>query len=180
MSEYLPDLILHIEDEPDFITSFYGYMEDFDMLKALYGSNPRIVRSQISDELDRGGLEAEIRRLFSEVIKGGPVVVAVASGQVARTFLESYVPGAVISDSEFHMNGKKTVEWLIAHGFTDYPLIGLSGTLLKDLDQNVKEFFASTNARYFSKSNWYGEVGSIVNQIRMSRIYTSQIYGHSP
>ncbi|NCS71546.1 MAG: hypothetical protein GW780_05310 [Candidatus Aenigmarchaeota archaeon] len=32
-----------------------------------------------------------------------------------------------------------------------YPLIGLSGTPLKNLDRELLEFFASGNARYFVK-----------------------------
>lgn len=80
-----------------------------------------------------------------------PSIIGVGTGQIGREFLTKYLPGVVITDTAFPMNGEKTVEWFLSHNLSSYPLIGFSSTSVERLSERVRNYFITGNARYFNK-----------------------------
>lgn len=164
-----PNILLHIEDEPDWRrmlheTLMYFHPEVIDA----YGGSLKFVESSVLEELDLSDLEAEVTRITTE-IGDDSTLVSVASAQIARTFLGRYLPCAIVSDTHFPLNGKRVVEWIQAHGFHDYAFIGLSGTPVESMDPGLKDWFAGSNARYFCKGDFLGSEAEIANQIIRNR-----------
>lgn len=161
MAIFRPDVILHIEDDKNWRSEVRDYTLKHEDITNFYGNPLRCQENLIDQKLDEAPLESAIDRIKSEVDKNSqenyPSLVQVVSGQIARTFIADYLPGAIISDTGFPMNGEKTVEWLISHDLQNYPLIGLSGTYVDDLKPGVRDFFLKTNARYFNKGEFEEE-----------------------
>ncbi|MBN2421810.1 hypothetical protein JXB41_01170 [Candidatus Woesearchaeota archaeon] len=179
-TKFKPNLILHIEDDIEddigWIDRVYELLsENSKIIEGYQGSFTHIV-SNIDSELSQSDLEKEIQRIEGNLDEK-PIILSVMSGQVARTIIKKYLPGVIISDTGFPMNGKKTVEWLIYHGLEDYALIGLSGTPIKDLHDNIKEYFMKSNARYFSKTDIIEQMESIISQVLYNRRYHIQEFG---
>ncbi|GEM_PF-2175155 len=106
------------------------------------------IDDEVEDEVARINLDAMIQQVGNE-----PYLINVRTAQLARTYLEQYIPGAIICDSNFPLNGKAVVGWLKAHGLDNYPLIGYSGRDFKkdDLGHELFQFFTETSARYIQK-----------------------------
>lgn len=134
----------------------------------------RAIPSLVSYELDSGALESELERIVAAAGDTG-AVVQIVSGQVARGFLDRYIPAAIISDTGFPMNGIKTVQWLLAHDYRNYPLIGLSATPLSTLPQDVAAFYMTSNARYFDKTE--RRYADIISQLVFNTEFTRRTYG---
>lgn len=158
-AKLVPNLILHIEDDYDWVKTVYGTINESKQCMAEFGGKFSRVDSQIDYELPQSELTREISRLEAEIKKSGsdPLYISIVSGQVARTLLQDYLPSVMISDTGFPMNGKKTVDWLLDHNLGNYPLIGLSATPLANLDEHIKDFFVTRNARYFQKQTYSSE-----------------------
>jgi hypothetical protein len=172
-------MILHIEDEETWRFVVHSVL-DKPEIRNLYNESPlKFVESPIEEEVPDQQLMEEIVRLEREA--GDALsLVSVITAQVAREFLSRNLPAAIISDTSFPLNGKKVVEWLESHGYPNYPLIGLSGTPVDILEPELRRFFITGNARYFSK----GEVlvtpenrKSFVTQVAYNMGWTRQIYG---
>jgi len=166
--EFRPNIILHIEDEERWRRIVRDTLPRYDIITAAYGGQPKYVESTVTSELGSDDLEAEIARI-TEDMGEGPTLVSVSCAQVARELLARYLPGAIISDTSFPLNGKKVVEWIQQHGFHDYALIGLSGTPFKEIDPLLKEWFAKGNARYFEKATYSTDKSEFVSQIVRNR-----------
>jgi len=151
------NVILHIEDEALWRKDICDLVTEDRRVINAYGNacGYEFLRhdSQVTRILSPAALQKELDWLNPKN-DSQPVFISVASGQVARSILAQYLPSAIISDSGFPLNGAKTVKWLIAHGLGNYPLIGLSGTPVESLGQEVEHFFTTNNARYFSKTNF--------------------------
>jgi hypothetical protein len=186
--EFKPNLILHIEDDPAWRMNALRWLGHSDELSKAYGGSLKYTEviiygrryscaSSKTDfpELEQTGLEIKMREIFSH-ITNEPILLGLDSGQVARTLLETHLPGAIISDTGFPLNGQKTVQYLMAHGYQNYPLIGLSSTSLGELDPAVVQFFMTNNARYFLKGatlNW----DDLIKQLIFNRGFNIQTFG---
>ena len=63
-SIFRPNIILHIEDEPDWRRTVYGFLSDSDKIVKLGdGSGLVYVESTIEEELENGAVASEITRL---------------------------------------------------------------------------------------------------------------------
>ena len=148
--EFKENVILHIEDADNWTRAVKRQIQYSQEIQTAYGGKIAHVSSEIGQELPQGELEAEIARIGGEM-GDGPALVSVVTAQVARTFLSQYLPGVVVSDTSFPLNGKRVVEWICEHGFNDYALIGLSGTDFDTLDPVLQKWFGKsrlTTKRY--------------------------------
>lgn len=152
--EFKQNVILHIEDDSNWKEIVYNQIRRSDKIKFVYGDNLYYIDSTFEDALPQDNLEAEIKRISSEIVKDNPTLVSITTAQIAREFLGVYLPGVIISDTSFPLNGKRVVEWICEHGFNDYALIGLSGTNIDDVGPELKNWFAQGNARYFMKTKF--------------------------
>ncbi len=116
-----------------------------------------------------------MERLVREAGNTG-ALVHVVSGQVAREFLDRYTPAVIISDTGFPMNGVQTVQWLLAHGYEDYPLIGLSVMPISSFPPNVVAFYVSSNARYFNKVDFTSKKLAFVQQVAFNTEFNRRTY----
>lgn len=171
------NVFLHIEDRQDWRSTVKYIIGDSKRIQEAYGGNLAYVESTVLHELSSKELDTELERILTAA-GDGPAHISVGTGQIARGIIATYLPGAIVSDSGFPLNGEKTVQWLISHGFGDYPLIGLSGTPVSKLKNNVvRDFFATGNARYFEKSNIQEE--EVITQVLFNRrwnIENRQLY----
>ncbi len=148
------------------VQSGVNYLASNEMIRAAYGSLQGPIVSPVMNELDTKEAESEIERLVNEA-GGNPAVINVKTAQLARTFLAQYVPGAIISDSSFPLNGAVIVQWLQTHGLPGYPLIGLSATPFNRLAPALQRFFTQTSAVYFCKDDV--SMGDLVPPLIFSR-----------
>jgi hypothetical protein len=142
--------VLWIEDQFDLIQSWVEWLAYDPNMRQAYGSQLKIRQSNITDAVDDAVAAANIEALVAEA-GNKPTIINVQTAQTARAYLGKYVPGAVICDSSFPLNGAAVVGWLQQHGLPDYPLIGLSGKDFGQLEPQVQKFFYETSARYFCK-----------------------------
>ena len=171
------DLVLHIEDEPDWRRRVSLTLTDSAKITEAYGGKLKVVEYRGLGELPESKLEEEMAKLDKKIGQG-TALVGVANAQFARRFLNEYLPGVIISDTSFPLNGKKVVEWIRSHGFEDYALIGLSGTPVFSLDEEVKNWFAQGNARYFMKSEF--SRAKLENQVLRNKTDNTRMYGAKP
>ena len=164
------NVILHIEDEASWRRDICNLVTEDRRVIDAYGnaSEYEFLRhdSQVTRVLSHEALQKELDWLNPKN-DSQPVFVSVASGQVARSILAQYLPGAIISDSGFPLNGARTVKWLIKHGLGSYPLIGLSATSVRELGEEVEHFFTTNNARYFSKLSF--DPDALITQLLFNR-----------
>jgi hypothetical protein len=147
---YFPNTILWIEDQAIFVRSIMNRFSRYKPLIEALGSNPKLVSPIIINGCSQENAQSEIERMIQEAGESA-AVVNMATAQTARTYLEQYIPGGIICDSVFPLNGSVTIKWLQEHGLKDYPLIGFSCTSFEKLPTDTKQFFISTPARYFNK-----------------------------
>lgn len=185
---FKPNLLMHIEDDPAWRLNARRWLGVSRELREAYGGNLRDVTLLVYDkryscqsskadfpELEPAQLEGKMRELISQMTDE-PILLGVDSGQIARTLLQTHLPGAIISDTGFPLNGQKTVQYLMDHGYQNYPLIGLSSTPLDELDPRVVQFFMTSNARYFLKGqglSW----DDLVKQLVFNRGFNIQTFG---
>lgn len=151
--KFMENIILHIEDDKNWRNDVCSDVTRCSEIEAAYGGKISYIESKIQSPLSDDGAASEIKDIGSKMGEG-PALVSVITAQVARTFLSSYLPGVIISDTSFPLNGKKVVEWICAHGYPDYALIGLSGTNFSLLEDEIKTFFGKGNSRYFDKGDY--------------------------
>lgn len=172
MCEYKLNTILWIEDEIGVIQGLLDYFYYSDEIKNTYGSEMGNIISEISSEVSEDNAASEIEML----VRGAgdePKILVVKTAQIARTYLEHYLPGVIICDSNFPLNGKEVIEWLKANGLKEYPLIGFSGRAIDDLEPELKNFFVTTNSRYFNKGSIRSD--QLINAAIFSRQYVSYL-----
>ena len=176
MVKIKPNIIMHIEDDDDFRKSIHPLYYDHEVLVEAFGGELTYVGSDICEELSDDDLEAEIVRIETEA-GDGPAWVNVVTGQIARAILGRWLPGAVISDTGFPLNGQKVVEWLMDHDLSSYPVIGLSATRVGRLEPCIIKYFVTGNARYFEKQTFADNIDEVARQIIYNRDYVLQMNG---
>ncbi len=168
MRIFKPNVILHIEDALEWRERFFNArLKDNEAIIRAYGSQLSYFEYWGSQEA------AEIVRI-EDMIGEGPGVVNVDTGSAARAYLETTLPGVIISDSGFPMNGERIVDWLISHGLKNYPLIGLSSRSASTLPEAIKKYFIECNGRYFEKASF--EIKDLVSQIIFNRSFNILTY----
>src|SRR3989338_7980374 len=115
MRAFKENQILHIEDDFMLHDELKAILNMSQAVTSFYGSCLVQVISTINDEQQDEKVTAEIERLTKEA-DNRPTLIHIVSCQVARAFLDKYIPSVIISDTNFPMNGAKTVEWLAGHG----------------------------------------------------------------
>src|SRR3989344_1740762 len=164
-------VILHIEDDPKWIKIVKDSIFDSQDIIGAYGEDFRHIYSEIKNDISLGNLEVEIGRISGEISNNKwPTLVSIITAQIARGFLSENLPGAIISDTSFPLNGKKVVEWICEHGFKDYAFIGLSGTPFSLLDAEIQGWFGKSNARYFEKLTFCENEDLFISQIIRNRL----------
>ena len=175
-SKYQKDLVLHVDDERTWRALVEYRFKRKVYLQQQYGASFQFIELLGGEtELDVKELELVIDTVH-EPIKQGPVLISVDNGQLARAVMNEYIPGVMISDTGFPMNGALVVEWLIKHNLGSYPLIGLSGTSWNDLPEIMKKHFGMRNARYFEKSTYVTQ--ELLEQIVAARVISERLYGY--
>ncbi len=124
------------------------------------------INDKVEDIAARSSIDVMVQQVGNE-----PYLVNMRTAQLARTYLEQYIPGAIICDSDFPLNGKAVVGWLKAHGLDNYPLIGYSGRNFNELERELQQFFTQTSAVYIQKSGDGTNWGNIANHAAFSRRY---------
>lgn len=162
VSIYRPSMILHIEDADNWRETLHRLFAKPKYTSQLGKGELKYVASGINDYVPEDAVLKEVYRLQQEAGEGLSWV-SIVTAQIARVFLTSNLPAAIISDTSFPLNGKKVVEWLQAHGYLDYPLIGLSGTPVDSLEPELRKFFITGNARYFDKGSF--DMDGIAQQV---------------
>ena len=176
MRAFKENQILHIEDDFMWHDELKAILNMSQAVTSFYGSCLVQVISTINDEQQDEKVTAEIERLTKEA-DNRPTLIHIVSGQVARAFLDKYIPSVIISDTNFPMNGVKTVEWLAGHGFENYPLIGLATDPISKLDETIRTFFLTSNARYFPKAETNGEgIEKLAQQVVFNAKWTRENY----
>jgi len=155
-SQFRSNQILHIENELCFKDSAYRNFSDDQCIKDALGcsTGQRIIQVK-SDILHIRGdigstVDDEVSRVISEA-GDNPCIIGISNAAIARGYLEKHLPAVIISDTAFPLNGQKIIEWLLSHGLSDYAVIGLSGTDPRSLNDVVRTYFMTSNARYFLK-----------------------------
>ncbi len=177
---FKPEVILHIEDDGIWheevqelltgptIQDAYGRLVVISSVlgeRATYECNQELIDKEIERiELQRGNQSA---------------LISIVNAQVARGYLNRVLPGVVISDNSFPLNGKKVAEWIQAHGYPDYAMIGLSSTHFDALDPLLQRWFGKGNSRFFAKSEVYNQQGDFVQQIIRNQRDNMRRYGKS-
>jgi hypothetical protein len=176
---FKPNVLLHIEDDLSVAEITGDCIMYNSRIEELYGRMKFIKPLIIGETVDEA-VEQELGRIGKEM-EGSSAYVNVATAQVARRFLGSYLPAALISDTCFPMNGKLVVEWIKSHGFPNYPLIGLSGTDFHDIDPKLQEWFGTSNAVYFSKgcTDPFEMLDKLVNQVAFNTEFNRRMYGNA-
>lgn len=167
-SRYKLNNVLWIEDQPEYLTGLLGCFGINNSIAAEFGLEMKHIISNVKHEVSPEKAMLEVERLVS-IAGDKPYILLFQTAQTARTYLEQYLPAAIISDSNFPLNGKAVVGWLKAHGLSDYPLIGYSGKDLNELDLEVQDFFSQTFARYFVKLKSNSK--DIIDGVLFSRRY---------
>ncbi len=169
----VPNTILWIEDEEEWIDLGERFFNRSTEIQRAFGKIG-VYKSGIVDQVSDLEAIAELEKIIAS-LGSGPMLVNVQTAQIARSVLERYVPGAIISDTGFPLNGAKVVQWLQSHGFDSYPLIGYSATPVARLYPDIRDFFVSTNARYFEKSSNIGP-RELIPSIVLSQTYVKLHY----
>ncbi len=180
--KFLPYGFMHIEDDLNFANSFNFKFVSNDSIKNSYGGylhtiKPRITSEHATDIQVRDEFKRIEDELHGNIDKGNPSYLHFVTAAVAREFLSKYLPAAIVSDTSFPLNGKKVAEWIKTHGFPNYPLIGLSATPLKLVDPELRDWFAESNARYFTKGSCKEE--DVIGQVTFNTDINRRKYGSS-
>jgi hypothetical protein len=173
-SIFKPNIIFHIEDDSNWREIVYDILNSPSYIEQLGNGGLVYVESKIEKQVTDDLALEEVDRLKRDA-GDGLAVVSIVTAQIARTFLTYNLPAAIISDTSFPLNGKKVVEWLQAHGYPDYPLIGLSATPIDALEPELHTFFITGNARYFNKATF--DIHSLGQQIIYNVGYNRKLYG---
>ena len=177
MAQFRQKHLLHIEDDEMWQNELADVLRCSEKMREFYRGQLGTVTSRIDREVPEvDDLRREIERIVREA-SDQPTIIQIVSGQVARGYLSEYVPGCIISDTNFPMNGAQTVKWLATHGFEGYPLIGLSTTDIPRLDPVIAHFFMTTNARYFEKGQFGKQNDALVEQIIFNVEWAGRMYG---
>ncbi len=176
MTELRLNTILWIEDEEIvFECAAEGLLYN-EIFEKAYGSDIAIISSDIMGQVSDDDAVSEIERLVKEA-GDKPVFIGVKTAQMARTYLERYLPGAIISDSNFPLNGVEVIKWLQKHGLPDYPLLGFSAHQFEGLPKETQQFFSQTSARYICKQDDPTEIEErLATGIVFSRRYVEIAY----
>jgi len=164
MAQFLPNTILHVEDQPIQRKGLLRRLSEGPGIRKLMGGDIKLVDTSVFYDLDNDdidcsdpkyqisdtALDDEITRIEQEVLQNA-CIVGLSTAQVARGFLSKYLPAAIISDTSFPLNGDQIIEWMLKHGLRDYAFIGLSGKRPSNLSPMAQDFFMTTNSRYFWK-----------------------------
>lgn len=139
-------------EDPALIPSLEEFCREFGL------NNQRRVQKIFSaakiDRTDVQGYqeaEREVHGLVQQIDASPdlPVYVNVVSGIVGRRLIHELLPGAIISDTSFPLNGQATVQWMNSHGLGQFPVIGLSATPFKDLDDSVQAFYTEQAGKVY-------------------------------
>ena len=116
---YQLSTILWIEDQWEVLVDYAYLIACNDKITKAYGlgSPVSIIISGIEKKVAKKRAETEIERIVQEAGDNG-TIINVRTAQIARTYLENNIPGAIICDSNFPLNGAAVVKWLEKHGLS--------------------------------------------------------------
>jgi len=165
---YRPNTIFWIEDQDIVFDSGFDALSMDQRIKAAYGENPKKIFSEVMQGISDDNANRRIEEIIAEAGDEG-AFVNVRTAQMGRVYLERAVPGAIICDSAFPLNGSVTIKWLQEHGMAGYPLVGLSSKTFDSLPLEMKKFFIGTSATYFCKNE--ASIYDLVTPLLFSQRY---------
>ncbi|MFA6887907.1 MAG: hypothetical protein WC254_00240 [Candidatus Woesearchaeota archaeon] len=174
-----PNTVLWIEDTYAYVEPLVDHLEFNETLIKAYGKPLKLVHCPIDREISDSLASSTIDQLVGQV-EEDPSFLNVVTAQMGRKYLERYLPGAIICDSNFPLNGTKVIRWLQNHGLSEYPLIGLSADTIEQLQKtrpDAARFFITTNARYLDKGG-KDVISNLVAALTFSRYYVERVYSN--
>ncbi len=151
---YKSNILLWMEDDKDQMDSYALSFGNDEKITEIFRGELNYIFSNIEQKVDTEIAKKEIENLI-EKSNNNPSLIN-------------------LRDSNFPINGAKIMEWLSEHGFPDYPLTGFSGTAYANLPPEYQEIFATTSARYFTKSR--KESDQMKDHVILSKMYNDRKY----
>ena len=165
---YKKNILLWLEDQESEIEVYALALSISDRITSAFGGKIIYRFSKIKSKVEPQTADEEINRLIKESNET-PSLINLRTAQLGLSFLEKYIPTAIVSDSNFPMNGSIIMGWLSEKGFSDYPLTGFSGSDYNNLPEEYKKTFATTSARYITKR--IDSLEEVINHVILSKMY---------